>query len=120
MTNPNNTSQNPSSPLDPRSLRREELVRKLAVASPFKALLKLPPEEVLDHFRSRAGQALLEGLLEWKRRAAVELFSKLRTEPHVKAVDLTFITSGIDEVCTTVISLPEQVKELLRLSKGGK
>src|SRR5437899_1697123 len=86
-----------------------ETVLKLVEASPFKALLKLPPEEVLDWFRSRVGQALVQGLQELRRRELAGLMSSAFS--HEDTVDKLFEVRGIDSVCQMIIDLPEKVKQ---------
>src|SRR5437899_9769813 len=107
MTNPTNSSQNRNSLSDSHKAKLE-VVKKLVEASPCKALLHLPPEEVLDLFRSRAGQALLEGLAELKRREWGQLASS--TMSHEDICDKLFEVRGIDSVCQIIIDLPERVK----------
>ena len=112
MTNPTNSSQNQHS--RKASL---ELVLKLVEASPFRALLKLPPEEVLDFFHSRVGEALLEGLRELQRRESVNLMRS--TLKHIDIVDKLFEVRGIDSVCQLIVDLPQRVKQYLEATKNG-
>lgn len=114
MTNQSNTSQN--RPFQRDQLKRE-VVDKLVEASPFRKLLKLPPEEVLDLFRSRAGQALLEGLLEWKHREAEGLLSDALHIAHDDAGDKLYVAAGIAEVVDKVVALPDEVKRFIDASK---
>lgn len=118
MTNQNSTSQNPSSRRNQPPLNLEA-VSKLVEASPFRALLKLPPEEVLDLFHSRAGQALLEGLAEWRRHELEGLPSVARHMEHEDAVDRFYVATGVDEVCSKVLQLPLEIKRYLDATKAG-
>jgi len=97
--------------------RKSEIVRKLVEDSPFRKLLLLPPEEVLDLFRSRVGQALLEGLSELQRRELAGLMSSALS--HEDAVDKFFEVRGIDSVCSLIVSLPEKVKAYVEATKHG-
>ena len=114
MTNPINSSPNPNS----RNKLKLEAVLKLVAAHPFKALLELPPEEVLDFFHSRTGEALLLGLSELKRRELDGLMSS--SLKHVDVVDKFFETRGIGSVCDILIKLPEDVKNYLKAIREAK
>ena len=103
--------------MDNRNLKLEAVL-KLVEASPFKALLRLPPEEVLDFFRSRVGQALVEGLSLLKHRAWEELASS--TMSHEDICDKLFEVRGIDSICTLIVSLPEKVKAYVDATRGAK
>jgi hypothetical protein len=116
MTNQTNLSPNHS--FQPRKALNLKTVLALVEASPFKALLKLPPEEVLDFFRSRVGQALLEGLAELKRREVEGLMSS--AFKHSDMVDKFFEVRGIDSVCQALLDLPEKVRQYVDASKGAK
>ncbi len=116
MTNQTNSSQNQTSPS--RSKLQLEAVLKLVEAHPFKALLKLPPEEVLDFFHSRVGVALLEGLQELKRRELEGLV--LDNGKHAELCDQLFEVRGICTVCQLMLDLPEKVKQYVEATRGAK
>ena len=114
MTNPTNSSPNPNS----RNKLKLEAVLKLVAAHPFKALLELPPEEVLDFFHSRVGEALLLGLSELKRRELEGLMSS--RDKHTEVVDQLFEVRGICIVCQLMLDLPEKVKEYVKATREAK
>src|SRR5437899_11672885 len=103
MTNQTNLSPNHNSRSKEAQEAHLKMVLKLVEASPFKLLLKLPPEEVLDFFRSRVGVALLEGLLELKRQEIAKLMSSAFS--HEDTVDKLFEVRGIDSVCEMIIRI---------------
>jgi len=116
MTNQTNSSQNQTFPN--RNKFQLEAVLKLVEAHPFKALLKLPPEEVLDFFHRRVGVALLEGLQELKRRELEGLM--LDNGKHAEICDSLFEVRGINTVCQMLIDLPEKVKQYVEATRGAK
>ena len=72
-----------------------EFVRSLPAGRHY---LSLPPEEVLEMFRSRAGAALLSGLSEWKHQVSEDLLVKARKASHADAVDSLYVAAGVDAV----------------------
>ena len=116
MTNPTNSSQN-------QDFRKQIAAKHLEAqveAHPFKELLRLPPEEVQDFFHSRVGEALLSGLEAWRQRVSEELLDKARKAPYRDAVDRMYITAGIDEACSAIISLPEKARQYMLAQKKGR
>lgn len=114
MTNQHSSSQNRNSPNPKVAL---EVVLKMVEASPFRELLRLPPEEVLDFFHSRVGQALVAGLSELKRRALDDLMSS--TMAHDDVCDKLFEVRGIESVCQAIIDLPREVKRYVEATRHG-
>ena len=100
--------------METKSLKLKQ-VEALVEAHPFKALLKLPPEEVLDFFRSRAGTALLEGLSQLRLRERDALMSSAQSS--VDTHDKLFEVRGIDSVCSMLLRLPEEVKRYVEAQK---
>src|SRR5215471_18339870 len=99
MTNPTNSSQTPSQKEQARIKLRQ--VEALVKASPFRKLLELPPEEVLDWCQGRVWECLVEGLLGWRDKASHELLSSARevnNYAHQTVTDKLYIVAGIDEV----------------------
>src|SRR5262245_61020724 len=113
MTNQPPTSPNPNS--QELNLKR---VEALVEASPFRDLLRLPPEEVLEMFRSKAGLALLEGISELQRRELGGLMSS--TLKHADVVDKFFEVRGIDSVCAQLLQLPKKVDDYVKAQRRAK
>jgi hypothetical protein len=105
MTNPTNSSPNPLRPI-PKTLRLQQ-VERLVEASPFRAFLKLPPEEVLDCLHNRVVQALLQGLQEVKRRELEGLMSSKATPDMI--VGEMYEVRGLVSLADTVLTLEQQV-----------
>jgi hypothetical protein len=120
MTNPTNSSPTRTSPPDNRKEANLKRVEALVAAHPFKEVLLLPPEEVLEWFRGRVGQAVLQGLSEWKRQSQEGLLHDARHATHNEAVDKLYIAAGVDEVCTYLLRLPEEVKKYLDQQRKSK
>jgi hypothetical protein len=114
MTNPTNSSQNRLSPT--REEAHLKMVLQLVEASPFKVLLRLPPEEVLDFFRSRVGLALLLGLQALRDQSVADLMTS--KDKHADVCDKLFEVRGIDSVCNALVSLPEKVKAYVEATKA--
>ena len=102
-------SPKPSFPLD-----------QMVAAHPFREMFRLPPEEVLDFFRSRVGTALMAGLSELKRRELDGLMSRARTALHTDAVDKMYMTAGLEELCSKIISLPGEIESYVKKLKAAK
>lgn len=82
-------------------------VERLVEASPFKTLLRLPPEEVLDWLHSKAGQALLQGVAELKRRELDGLVSS-KADPATIVGEM-YEVRGIASLCNIVLGLEQQI-----------
>ena len=111
MTNQTNSSPTPSQKEQAR--RKLQQVEALVKASPFRKLLELPPEEVLDWCQGRVWASLVEGLLVWRDKASQDLLSSARdvnNYAHQTVTDRLYITAGIDAVVDRLISLPEDAK----------
>lgn len=92
----------------PKSLKLQQ-VERLVEASPFKVLLRLPPEEVLDWLRSKVGQALLLGISELKRQELDGLVSS-KAAPDVLVGEM-YEVRGIVTICDMLINMEQQVKQ---------
>ena len=111
MTNQTNSSPTPSQKEQAR--RKLQEVEALVKAHPFRKLLELPPEEVLDWCRGKVWEALVEGLLAWRAKASHDLLNSARdvnNYAHQTVTDRLYITAGIDDVVDRLLSLPENAR----------
>lgn len=125
MTNQTSSSPTPSPKEVSKEAARRKLhqVESLVKASPFRKLLELPPEEVLDWASGRVWESLVEGLLGWKDKASRELLSSARdvnNYAHQTVADQLYIIAGIDAVVDRLVSLPEDARAYAKVLREVK